>query len=479
MMSERKRLHPITCISNVLKQLRSMIIPLIGIFAIGRNSDSDGDWISLITTGVAIIIVSFSGIAKWLRFTYRIEDGELRIEYGLFVKKKRYIPLERIQSLSFSEGILHRPFGLVKVVVETAGSNLQEAEAELTAIKKSEAADLEKKINESKGKQEIIEEAEAIKDKEIHHYHISTKELLIMSTTSGGIGVIFSAVLAFLSQLDNLIPYKSLFNEAGALIRGGIFFVVSVVIIGLILAWIISIVITLFKYSDFTVSEKNNDLIISRGLLEKKKVTIPLNRIQAIRVSENPIRNLFGYISVFIESAGGNIEDKESRNIILLPMVKKESFPGVLHNFLKEYHFSVDFTKPPLRARQNYLSRELIKILPIIVILIIIFKTYGLYSLFLLLYPLIISHFRYHATGWNIYEQQLTLRYRIFLKHTVYIRKNRIQSIEASSTWFQKKKHLASIHSTVKSTGLGMKTNVRYLSETDVDTIYRWYLPKR
>jgi len=479
-MSERKRLHPVTCISNVWKQLRGMIIPLIGIFAIGHKGDSNGDWISLVTAGIAIIIVLFSGIAKWLRFSYRIEEGELRIEYGLFVKKKRYIPLERIQSLSFSEGILHRPFGLVKVVVETAGSNLQEAEAELTAIKKSEAADLEKKIYESKGKQDILEEeAIVVKEKEIQHYHISTKELLIMSATSSGIGVIFSAVLAIFSQLDNLIPYKKLFNEAGALIQGSVYLVISMIILGLILAWVISILFTFVKYSYFTVSEVNNDLIISRGLLEKRKVTIPLNRIQAIRVSENPIRGLFGYISVFIESAGGNIEDAESRNIILLPMVKKESFTEILHTFLKEYHFTVNFTKPPLKARMNYLNRELIKVLPIIVILIIIFKTYGLFSIFLLLYPFIIGHFRFHASGWNICEQQLTLRYRVFLKHTVYMRKNRIQSMEASSTWFQRRKHLASIHSTIKSTGLGMKTNIRYLSQSDVDAIYRWYFPKR
>ncbi|MBB2479825.1 PH domain-containing protein [Bacillus sp. APMAM] len=475
-MSERKRLHPITCITNVLKQIRGMIIPLIGIFMIGHKSDSDADWISLITTGVAIIIVLFSGIAKWLRFTYRIEEGELRIEYGLFVKKKRYIPLERIQSLSFSEGILHRPFGLVKVVVETASSNLHEAEAELTAIKRSDAADLEKKINASKGKQEIMEEE--MKEKEIQHYHITSKELLIMSATSGGIGIIFSAILAFLSQLDNLIPYKKLFNEAGAFIQGGIFFVISMIFLGLLIAWVISVLITFLKYCDFTVSEIEKDIIISRGLLEKRKITIPLNRIQAIRVSENPIRGLLGYTSVFIESAGGNVEDKESRNILLLPMVKKESFAEILHRFLKDYHFSVKFKKPPLQARVNYLKREIIKVAPIIVILIIIFKTYGLFSLFLLLYPIIIGHFRYHSSGWHIYEQQLTLRYRVFLKHSIYMRKNRIQSLEASSTWFQKRKQLSSIHSTVKSTSLGMKTNVRYLSESDVETIFKWYFPK-
>ena len=39
---------------------------------------------------------------------YWFEDSELRVEYGLFVKKKRYIPFDRIQSLNYKEGIFHQ-----------------------------------------------------------------------------------------------------------------------------------------------------------------------------------------------------------------------------------------------------------------------------------------------------------------------------------------------------------------------------------
>src|SRR5690606_5411962 len=95
-------------------------------------------WIGLLPLLIGLVVVLFSlivGIIKWKRFVYWFEDGELRIEYGLFVKKKRYIPFERIQSLNYTEGIFHRPFNLVKVRVETAGSGKAgEAEAELTAI---------------------------------------------------------------------------------------------------------------------------------------------------------------------------------------------------------------------------------------------------------------------------------------------------------------------------------------------------------
>ena len=93
------------------------------------------------------MFILISGIIKWKRFVYWFEDDELRIEYGLFVKKKRYIPFERIQSLNYTESILHRPFKLVKVTIETAGSgSAKEAEAELTAITKEAANQIEMEI---------------------------------------------------------------------------------------------------------------------------------------------------------------------------------------------------------------------------------------------------------------------------------------------------------------------------------------------
>ena len=94
-----------------------------------------------------------SGIIKWKRFRYWFEEDELRIEYGLFVKKKRYIPFERIQSLNYTEGIFHRPFGLVKVKVETAGGGAtKEADAELTAITKAAAEQIKQEMLQAKNK---------------------------------------------------------------------------------------------------------------------------------------------------------------------------------------------------------------------------------------------------------------------------------------------------------------------------------------
>ncbi len=162
-MSEPKRMHPIVIVFAIIKNIKDVIIPIVIYFLLfflrdGKDNiiqfEGEAGWLrkfgpTMFIAGVILLMV-IGGIVRWARYTYRLEDMELRIEYGLFVKKKRYIPFERIQSLDFSESILHRPFGLVKVQVETAGSSSNQAEAELTAIKKSDADLIRQEIASAK-----------------------------------------------------------------------------------------------------------------------------------------------------------------------------------------------------------------------------------------------------------------------------------------------------------------------------------------
>lgn len=480
MMSNYKRLHPITAISNFLKELKQLIAPIIIFLFIGRGGQKESIWeyTPMFFMMLMILIVLISGIVKWRRFTYRLEEGELRIEYGLLVKKKRYIPFERIQSLDLSEGILHRPFGLVKVKIETAGSNVPEAEAELTAIKKSEADEIQQIISEAKKSSVKIETNDVTFDVEQSNeiiYQISKKEMFIMASTSGGAGVIVSALLAFISQFNEMIPYEKIFKELSHLVESGVFLIIFLIVLILLVAWIGSIVVTLIKYNGFTTKLSDGNFIITRGLLERRQTTIPLHRIQAVRITENPLRQLWGYASVFIESAGGSVADKESMNVVLIPIVKKSKIPSILGDVLTDYNFHTSFHKAPSRAKNRYIIREILKVLPISAGLAIAFWPFGLLSIILLAFFAVFGHLRFRAAGWRVEQDQLSLRYRGLLKHTIFMRRNRIQSMMVKQSWFQRKLQLASIFSTVKSSGTGKTSKVYHLELSDVNTIYQWY----
>ncbi|UZM99235.1 PH domain-containing protein [Lysinibacillus sp. MHQ-1] len=145
------------------------------------------------------------------------------------LKKKRYIPFERIQSLNYNEGIFHRIFGLVKVQVETAGSKGGKPEVELTAIRK-EAADVIE-LEMRRAKNEIVNQQHEEQTEVVDHsistpaiYHMSMRDLLVLATTSGGIGVVLSGLAAIASQFSDIIPYETVFHELADFIKVGAFF---------------------------------------------------------------------------------------------------------------------------------------------------------------------------------------------------------------------------------------------------------------
>ena len=476
-MSDPKRLHPIAAVVNALRQLKEMIIPFL-IFVVFGSRGTDWDLFYLFGSIGVVVLVLVYGILAWYRFTYRIEQGELRIEYGLIVRKKRYIPFDRIQSLDLSEGILQRLFGLVKVKVETAGSGgmgLQDGEAVLTAITKLDAQEIHDYLVSIKKSGQILRGEEEPDSSDDLLYKISVSELLMLSTTSGGVGVVISAVFAFVFQFEEFIPYERIFDGVEHFVQNGVVFISVVVFFGFLLAWIIALFGTVLKYANFTVRKVDNDLVITRGLLEKRQFTIPLNRIQAVRISENLIRQPLGYASAYVESAGGSALDHESSKVLILPIVKKRKIPGLLEPHLTEYHFRVNISSAPVRAYSRYLLKGWLFTLPIIIAAIWFFRPWGVGTLSLLAVSAVWSYLNFKDAGWSLDQGILTFRYRNIVKNTVYMRKNKVQSFSVKESFYQRKKKLATVEAIVKSGHGGAGGKVIDLEKKHVDMMYHWY----
>jgi len=474
-MSDPKRLHPIAAMINMLRQLKELIVPILFFTVFGSRGNEIVFY--YIAVGGGLVLVLLTGVLSWYRFTYRVEDGELRIEHGLFVRKKRYIPFERIQSLDITEGILQRAFGLVKMKVETAGgSKTENAEAVLTAIKKEEARQIHDflvSVKNSKRRDEFEEEVIPISESII--YRLSLGDLLLLASTSGGVGVVISAFVAFFFQFEEIIPHEKVYKEVEHFIANGVIFVSIVVFLGFLLAWVISVIGMMVKYANFTLKKVDQDLIITRGLLEKRQMTIPLKRIQAIRISENVLRQPLGRGAVYIESAGGSALNEEGSKVLVLPLIKKQDIAKTLEPFLEDYPFRPKFNKLPPRALSRYLVRGVVIVVPVAITVSYFFRPWGYISLLFILPSLIWSALKYKDAGWAIEKDFLVLRYRTFVKNTVLMRKEKVQSLTARKSFYQKKKRLATIEAVVKSGHSGSGGRVKDLEDRDVNNMYQWF----
>ena len=485
MSKVKYKLHPISALINFVKVLKEMILPLIVLVFVNGFGDDANFWSGLFTYGIYGVLLLFmliSGIIKWKRFRYWFEDGELRIEYGLFVKKKRYIPFERIQSLDYTEGILHRPFGLVKVKVETAGGGpTKEADAELTAIKKEAAEQIKKEIMLAKSQhtynpEENLETEEIIVEEKKPIFRMSTKDLLILASTSGGVGVFFSGLAVFASQFSELIPYERIYNEIMIFIKFGVLMVALVIFVVLLMAWIVSVLLTFINYYNFTIILEDDEIIITRGLLEKKKITIPLTRIQGIRLVENPIRQLTGYATVTVDSAGGSMAEKDE-TIRLLPLIKKAEIYPILKEIFPDFQLQPTFQRVPNKSRKFFYRVDMLWIIPIAAAVIYFFYPYGLLSLLLIPASFALGMWQKKTAGFYIEEKQLVAQYRLFSRVTVWMEKRRIQSMTARTTYFQKKSDVASVVVTIKSGVGGAETVIPHIEKTHSEKLLSWYEP--
>ncbi|MFJ8268604.1 PH domain-containing protein [Peribacillus asahii] len=480
-MSEPKRLHPIAMLLNVIKAIKDMLVPIIIVVVFGGDKDGLAGTIQLAILGSICLFVIVTAIIEWFRFTYRIEDGELRIESGVFVRKKRYIRFERIHSIDVSEGIIQRLCGLVKISIETAGG--AQAEAVLSAIRKEEAERLNERLAEAKRNKMLGAQPEidlvaepAIKQESSVTFRLQFPELFLMSATSGAVGVVLSGVAAFVSQFDEMIPFERFVGEYEDVLALGTFLLTVFAFVAVLIVYMLATIGMMLKYARFTVEKKEDELIISRGLLEKRQLTIPLKKVQGIRIIENVVRQPLGYATVYLEYAGGSEADKDSLKVMLFPLVKKKHLQKYLEQCLPNYVADVEVKPLPARALPRYMFRRAIFFIPVIIVFIYFFRPWGYVSLVLLPISIGWAFLQYKAAGWNITNHQLLMRSRGLSRQTILFHKSKIQSIESKTSWAQQRKQLSSISALIKSGIAFREGEVRDVEAKDFDAVQTWFL---
>lgn len=465
MMFEQKRLHPIAILFNLIVIIKNTLFITIAAFL--GISVSYFFLIGIIGFILFIIVFSF---LSWYRFIYWIENDELRIEYGIFVRKKRMISKNRIQSIDLTANLIHRLLGLVKVQVETAGSN-EGAEASLSAVHLTEAEQLKSILKEQSLSSDIAEEVEQqnqVQEK------ISPQRLFMAGTTSSSIGVLLAIVAFGFSKVEQFLPEHLYENTVALIISFSLSMIIVLAILFFFILWLIGIAGTMLKYWNFTIVKQGKELLIQRGLLETKQLTIPLNRIQAIEIEQSLIRQPLGYVSLHVVVAGSDVKEGFPVVFPFMRMVEVESF---LLRFLPDYTGMLVPLKPlPKRALKFYIFRALIPMI-ILSILIWYFLPNFLWVIILLnMLGIGIGYLRYKDSGYRIQGKKVTWCKRLIGKTIVLVYHRRIQAFEEKQFKVQAWQKLATARlSIIGSLGAGTHYILKDLEEADVEEIGDWY----
>lgn len=468
-----RRQHIAAIIFMFIKAIKELIFAFgIGIFLAIKEAIH----YAFIVGGVFFLVTLAISILSWLRFTYRVEENELRVESGIFIRKKKYIPLNRIHTIDYTANIIHRLFGLVKVKIDTASGGT--SELQLSAITRQEGDRLRRALGKGNLSGAIHEEADEENEliQPISLHKISWRRLVIAGSTSGGIGAMLLAIYFGGSQLANLLPESYYDSTINWFSGAGVTLLIAFSILAVAALYIAAIAGTIIKYAFFTIHQYEDHLFIKRGLLETKELTIPYERIQSITIKQNMFRQLFGFVTIHATVVGNIFDGEESANPILFPLMRKDEVEHFLQTYLPQYVIEQsEWSGVPKKSLMYYVG------IPIILPLITTFAV-GYFFVSFIWIPLVfvgllaaLGWLSYRAAGYRIDETKLVLRKRFLQKQTKIVLRNRIQSMAKSQHKLQHIQMLGTIRITVFGGLIGEYFHVAHLADEDVNIIGDWY----
>ena len=376
------------------------------------------------------VLVAFWFYLVWRNFSFEITEDTFDIQSGVIQKKKREIPLHRIQNVDVRRNIFQRILGIAKVNLETAGG--QTSEASLKYVELEKAQEIQERVRKLKQKET---EEEDSGDEPL--FSITRKELGLLSLTSVNLGVLSAIAVGFTffgAALPNLRDLTSLgvMTLLGGIVAVVAFFSISV-----------SAASNINRYYGFKLYRKGDSLEYERGLLDRSEGSIPFEKIQNLRIEENPLKRFFGYATLKVETAGYSGQTQEQQGPeVAVPLAERKRVIELSNRILPHGEFKIQGVSP--NALRRYFGRYTLAALIPVTALLTASSVYqlGINPLFVIpLIPVIgvAAYLKYVNKGFHKGEKFFYTMNGFWNRKTTITPYYRIQNLSLSQTVFQKR----------------------------------------
>jgi putative membrane protein len=471
-VSER-RLHPAWILTSGIRALRGLALPLVFVFLTGGR---EVEWLFYaLSVGITAVVGLFR-LAAWWAFRYEVSGGELRVRSGIVEHRERSVPLERIQAIDVSDSPLQRLFNVVSVKIETAAGGTSGSDVTLESVSRDEAQALRALL--AAYRQERAAEAPgdetpaAIMPSEAPPLRVlSTGELLLAGATSGRVGPALALLVGVLQIADDLLP-RFLADHVSDIASTSYRGIATALIVVALIAWMLAVGSTVLTFNAFTLRREGPLLLISHGLLDRRRSTVPIARIQAISVTEGILRQPFGLATIRFESAGYGKDTAESG--VLFPLLRRSEVPALLERACPAFAVSldeVDLASPPRRAMRRYALARVWSVLALCAIGIAVAAVapwvawwWGAILLPLVAPAALYGRRCYLDAGWALDGAgRLIVRRREIDRVTTITSPRRLQLRHVSQQPLQRRARLATFRAAVASGGAGGRLEVVHL----------------
>jgi putative membrane protein len=451
-LADARRLHPFTLLFSTVGIARRLILPAI----FGGLSAANGDAgrAFLVIIGVLTIPSLAFAVAHYLTFRFAVTGEELVYRSGVLRRRQRVIPLARVQNIEVRQSLVQRLTGVAELRVETAGSGA-EPEAAISVLGRDDADALRTALLSRRGAARMQQgDAAATAEAAVESrpiVHLTPPELAVAGATANEAGLIAAALVGALQFADDLpLPLERYLPNvesyvAEQTVAGTILLVVGAIAIVIVIGWIFSVVGSVVGYHDFTLTRVGDDIQKRYGLLSRREGSIPLRRVQSIRVEESLLRRPLNLASLKIETAGGPAQGQRCGAEAFVPIAPASRVPGLVQALFPAFALeAVPMQAVHPRSRRRAFTRYAIGIV-IVAGALAVFDRRALVLLAALPFAWLIARWQYRMRGYALADGHVVLRSGVLNRVTWIVPDEKIQTLHLTISPFQRRHGLASL----------------------------------
>lgn len=446
-----RRLHPYALLSESAGAARTLILPaLLGGASMARHHFGRGVTWTLLLLAVPTLLFA---LAEYLSFRYRLSGEGLFLNSGVLSRRRRLVPLSRVQNVDLRENVVQRLFGVAELRVETAGGDAEEGV--VLFLGRATAVDLREALLSRRADAAEREDGETAPGRAAEARvlaRLSTRDLVLAGLTGNEAGVILALLIGALelasrfsaglprALLDPRILVPDLPLTGAVLLGSGLLLIL------LLAAAVLSILGALVSYAGFTLEREGGELRKRFGLLNRREVTVPLARVQALRIEESWIRRRLGLAALRIETAGvGPGDDQRGGAEAFLPLVRTHDIPRVAGAVFEDFDVSaISFVPVHPYARTRARVRYSLPVLVTAVAAAVLWgpSGWGLLALLLVAYLAAAAHYRH--LGYALGSRYVVARSGFLNRVTWIVPVRKVQTLHLLETPLQRRRGVAS-----------------------------------
>ncbi len=460
-----------------IRQALRMFWAFIAILVIQRNIFDNKFIIGIVLLVVLVLLITHS-VFYYLNFFFYVKDGNFILKKGYLRKKIMTIPLDRIQSVNTKQNLVQQLLNVVTLEIDTAGTVGKELK--IHALEKLFATELQDQIRSGKKKKMVVEPAGK-------HGLIEVPEEIILKLTpldllkigisqnhlrTGLIIVAFG--FQIFQQIQDMFKEKAdeYSNEFVGFISNSNWALITFLIaFFLIISILFSLFRTAFKYFDFKLLKKEGTYRVESGLINKRNVVIPHNKVQELNWETGPIKKQFGIYNIVFKQA---VSGQNRRQQLV-------DAPGCLSKhleLLKTDLFGEDqlSSTPKIYSNSYYFRRLWILYgwLPMILAAPFFYSEWLFYggAFFWIIASAVYSYLILKKHYFRMDNDQIRISSGAISHEWKQMELYKIQSVEFRQTIFQKQRSLASLHLMNASGSM----TIPYINESMAKEIYNYLL---